>query len=174
MYAHSHIAWKAASHSGEKKRAVTEEENEPHRSGKLSSLLWELGHTVTIASGMVVFLTLLVFLLGRPWHLQERIDQILPDRWFKELSDSGVPEELEKLRTKASEELRNRSTGSKTAPAESMLFGLGATKTEVLNIQGRPDQAEDSVWHYGASDIYFAQGRVIGWRVTPSNPLRVR
>lgn len=54
------------------------------------------------------------------------------------------------------------------------LFGVGSSKDEVLNVQGRPDRDGGNVWEYGVSRIYFDNDRVKGWDDSPFNPLKVR
>lgn len=42
-------------------------------------------------------------------------------------------------------------------------FTIGATKEEVLRVQGTPTHAEGNKWSYGFSEIYFRDGVVIGF-----------
>ncbi|HEX9626062.1 MAG TPA: J domain-containing protein [Acidiferrobacterales bacterium] len=53
-------------------------------------------------------------------------------------------------------------------------FTMGSTKAEVLAAQGRPLRAGDEEWDYGASKVYFDNGRVSGWQESYLNPLHVR
>ena len=43
-------------------------------------------------------------------------------------------------------------------------FGMGSSKAEVLEVQGKPDQYSDSVFKYGSSTVQFRNERVVGWR----------
>jgi hypothetical protein len=49
--------------------------------------------------------------------------------------------------------------------AETLLdaFGIGDTKARVVMVQGRPDEAGQSVYRYGSSLVYFERGYVSGW-----------
>lgn len=42
-------------------------------------------------------------------------------------------------------------------------FAIDSTKDEVLSVQGTPDRFTDNSFHYGASDVYFREGRVAYW-----------
>ena len=49
----------------------------------------------------------------------------------------------------------------------------GSTLGEVYAIQGVPTSTQGETWHYGKSQIHFAQGKVISWSQHPDNPLRI-
>jgi hypothetical protein len=53
-------------------------------------------------------------------------------------------------------------------------FGMGSSKQDVLAIQGVPSRRTDTTWAYGESQIFFASDRVVGWRTSDANPLRVK
>lgn len=42
-------------------------------------------------------------------------------------------------------------------------FGLGSTKNEVIAVQGTPTLLAENKLGYGASEVFFEDGRVIGW-----------
>ena len=42
-------------------------------------------------------------------------------------------------------------------------FTTGSTKDEVLAVQGTPDKFTENVFHYGASEVHFQNGRVVRW-----------
>ena len=52
-------------------------------------------------------------------------------------------------------------------------FGKGASKEDVLSVQGAPDRNAGNVWEYGPSRVYFDNNRVTGWRESPLSPLKV-
>jgi len=56
---------------------------------------------------------------------------------------------------------------------EPRALSLGASLADVIDIQGIPEQRQDNIWHYGASRIYFHEGKVSGWHEDPSHPLRL-
>lgn len=47
----------------------------------------------------------------------------------------------------------------------------GASKSEVLALQGPPLRQTETEWDYGLSRIYFQNGKVIDWYENPMNPL---
>ena len=63
------------------------------------------------------------------------------------------------------------------APAESprdlRWIWPGSTVGEVYAVQGVPTSTQGETWHYGKSQIRFAQGKVISWNQHPDNPLRI-
>jgi len=74
-----------------------------------------------------------------------------------------------------------RSAAADTPPAptetettrRSVAIGVGSTLGDVYEIQGVPSSTQDDTWHYGRSEIRFAQGKVISWAEHPDNPLRI-
>lgn len=52
-------------------------------------------------------------------------------------------------------------------------FRKGSTTDQVLALQGSPTRRNQVVWEYGASRVYFHNGRVISWHNDPRNPLKV-
>ena len=49
------------------------------------------------------------------------------------------------------------------APTVTSRFAVGSTRDEVLAIQGTPDRFTQDSFHYGTSDIFFRNGRVVSW-----------
>jgi hypothetical protein len=58
-------------------------------------------------------------------------------------------------------------------PGPTRGISTGSTLGEVYSIQGVPTLTEGETWHYGKSQIRFAQGKVISWDEHPDNPLRI-
>ena len=54
------------------------------------------------------------------------------------------------------------------------IFEVGSSKKEVRSIQGDPTEETETVWSYGPSRVYFANGRVARWEADPSHPLFVQ
>jgi hypothetical protein len=52
-------------------------------------------------------------------------------------------------------------------------FHTGSTQREVLAAQGTPTKRTDRTWYYGASEVYFVNNRVVGWRNSVDNPLQI-
>lgn len=53
-------------------------------------------------------------------------------------------------------------------------FTVGSTKQDVIRVQGSPSKSDGDVFTYGASEVYFKDGRVTSWRVDPTSPLKAR
>ena len=51
---------------------------------------------------------------------------------------------------------------------------IGSTKDEVLVQQGTPTASTDAKLTYGKSELYLKDGSVIGWRIDPASPIRVK
>lgn len=49
---------------------------------------------------------------------------------------------------------------------------LGMTMGKVFELIGVPDDAVGDNWYYGASEIYFRDGRVSGWLNDSSSPIK--
>ena len=58
-------------------------------------------------------------------------------------------------------------------PTLAQVITKGASKADVLRIQGPPLWKSDSVWQYQVSKIYFDGNRVSGWYSSPLDPLKV-
>lgn len=58
--------------------------------------------------------------------------------------------------------------------AKSGYFALGASKDEVLVVQGPPTQQSEDVWMYGRSVVRFSRGVVVDWESSEANPLKAR
>ena len=61
----------------------------------------------------------------------------------------------------------------KESPRDSPGISTGSTLGEVYAIQGIPTLTQGDTWHYGNSQIRFAQGKVISWKEHPDDPLRI-
>ncbi|HSB18037.1 MAG TPA: PilZ domain-containing protein [Bryobacteraceae bacterium] len=59
-----------------------------------------------------------------------------------------------------------RETGAKA-------ISRGSTAADVLALEGPPEQLAENVWRYGDSEIYFRDGRVVGWKSSLERPLRI-
>ncbi|KAF0177979.1 MAG: heat shock protein DnaJ domain protein [Limisphaerales bacterium] len=65
----------------------------------------------------------------------------------------------------------NQSLGNTSAKG---YFDVGATKDDVLAIQGNPDGANENTLTYGISKVFFENGKVVSWKAYPSCPLKVK
>jgi hypothetical protein len=48
-------------------------------------------------------------------------------------------------------------------PARRDYFTVGSTIDEVLGVQGTPDRMSTNALHYGTSDVFFENDRVVSW-----------
>ncbi len=62
------------------------------------------------------------------------------------------------------------TNGSTQAKADH--FTAGSTPSEVLAVQGTPTELTENVWRYRGAEVYFRDGKVVGWRASPKQPLR--
>jgi hypothetical protein len=53
-------------------------------------------------------------------------------------------------------------------------FTVDSTREEVLAVQGTPTEADDRVFTYGDSKVYFSDGRVTRWDNSLSHPLKTK
>lgn len=53
-------------------------------------------------------------------------------------------------------------------------FTMGSSEDVVRAVQGPPTRILASTWYYGESEVYFAGGRVVGWKDSSKNPLKIR
>jgi hypothetical protein len=72
----------------------------------------------------------------------------------------------------------NRPETATQGPAESPhhepgWIWIGSTVGEVYAVQGVPTFTQGETWHYGRSQIRFAQGKVVSWSQHPDDPLRI-
>ncbi len=65
----------------------------------------------------------------------------------------------------------------RTSPAPRRILPyltVGSTRAEVLAQQGAPTASSPDKLVYGKSELYFKDGAVIGWRIDPASPIRVK
>jgi len=51
---------------------------------------------------------------------------------------------------------------------------VGSTRDEVIAQQGAPTSSSGNKLVYGGSELYLKEGSVIGWRIDPTSPIRVK
>jgi hypothetical protein len=51
---------------------------------------------------------------------------------------------------------------------------VGSTRDEVIQQQGRPTASSESKLVYGSSELYLRGGSVIGWKIDPRSPIKVK
>ncbi|HUB52026.1 MAG TPA: DnaJ domain-containing protein [Terracidiphilus sp.] len=50
----------------------------------------------------------------------------------------------------------------------------GLTEAEVIAVQGEPTSATDSQMNYGHSELYFSNDKLVGWKIDPDSPIRIK
>lgn len=53
------------------------------------------------------------------------------------------------------------------------VISKGSSAADVLAVEGPPEELTATVWRYADSEIYFRDGRVVGWKSSPARPLAV-
>jgi hypothetical protein len=51
---------------------------------------------------------------------------------------------------------------------------IGSTRDEVIEQQGAPTASSDNKLVYGSSELYLKDGSVVGWRIDPRSPVKVK
>ena len=147
-----------------------------HRAG-VSDVVWDLSAVLgRIAVGILCLLLIVVVIRQSP-TLKKRMASVLP-RAIAEMFDDaprGESTTFERGRSGAVDRTLDalQPQDAPSAPA-TRRFGVGATKEQVLAVQGNPSRRTDNTWYYGQSEIYFASDRVVGWKSSSANPLLVR
>lgn len=73
-----------------------------------------------------------------------------------------------------------RSVAQQPARAEATPLKLhsyitvGSTRDEVIEQQGPPTASSDGKLVYGSSELYLKDGSVVGWKIDPHSPIRVK
>lgn len=152
------------------------------RISQLSSVTWSLSETLAwIGLVVLLFLGFLMLLRGSI-SVRDALARILPDQLVAAFTvqpeklapaASGQSPGLRRKLDKAWTELKSSPSPVSESPR---YFSMGSSKEEVRAIQGIPTRATDTdtVWTYGRSEVYFAGDRVVGWRIAPGYPLKVR
>jgi len=69
----------------------------------------------------------------------------------------------------------SHSDRASTQPTQILPYiTVGSTRDEVLAQQGTPSASSDDKLVYGKSELYLKSGSVIGWRIDPASPIRVK
>jgi hypothetical protein len=58
------------------------------------------------------------------------------------------------------------------AEIDAEFITYGSSIGEVISIQGAPTLDEGDTWYYADSELYFEDGKVIGWRHAPGSKLK--
>jgi hypothetical protein len=138
--------------------------------------LWDLSNVVgQLSIGLMAVLCTLVAVQYFPALKESAAPYVpAPFRHFFEKRDTPVGVETTSEHP-IMEGMRLRIRPEPKAPGQHhKRFGMGSTKDEVLSIQGDPASRTQDTWKYGESEVFFSADRVIGWRNSAVQPLRVR
>ncbi len=50
----------------------------------------------------------------------------------------------------------------------------GLSKSEVISVQGKPAVETENMLVYGKSEFYFRNDQLVGWKIAPASPVRVK
>ena len=90
------------------------------------------------------------------------------------VSDPEATPGAEKTAASASGE-KHASIKVPAAPLRLMPYvTLGLTRDEVISAQGEPTSATNDKLMYNESELDLKDGKVVGWKIDPSSPLRVK
>ncbi len=148
-----------------------DENMRPRRTHRLGADVWNISHVLGWTGAIVVLLGGLVLAVTSAPAVRERL---VPES-VREFFRRPPNPEPETVRREPVSETVKKALGVPDRNARSAKrFGRGSTKEEVRAIQGPPTSETDDIWYYGDSEVHFAAGRVIGWRDSSANPLRLR
>jgi hypothetical protein len=142
---------------------------------RASSLFWDFSIILAEISGVAVLACVLFSLPRLDLHVAKSLEAVVPESVFHFFSSDATiadPARVHTMESRAKEDFQQLAPPS--ASGERKTFGLGSNKEEVLAAQGRPSSSGGNLWRYGDSEVYFLADRVVGWRDTPGNPLRLR
>ena len=103
----------------------------------------------------------------------ERLDprSPAPEAGLQAAEVSPTPAESEITQTLAKQE----STKPKAAPLKLYSYiTVGSTKDEVIAQQGPPTASSEDKLVYGSSELYLKDGTVVGWKIDPQSPIKVK
>ena len=145
----------------------------PHvRRRSWSAAMWNLSTAVALVSVGLVLLAVVMTATAGHFRLLDRFASFVPApvrEWFEQQTELAIPA--------IPDEVSSSIGRSAPPPAEKRRparYTVGASQAEVLTIQGRPNRVFGSTWYYGESEVQFVAGRVVAWKNSSKNPLRVR
>jgi hypothetical protein len=72
-------------------------------------------------------------------------------------------------------QVRGRQQKTRATPLKLYSYiTVGSTRDEVIQQQGRPTASSESKLVYGSSELYLRGGSVIGWKIDPRSPIKVK
>ncbi len=151
------------------KPAMNESSSRPYDASLPAPMLWTLASALAKVSIVIVAGVTVLLLSGQERYLRRAIDALIPDGVVKSAADHA-PSRIEAVEKKLGTDRAKVRSGAPSAQA----FRIGSTRRQVRMVQGNPDRESDSTWWYGNSEVYFAGGRVVGWQVAASSPLKTR
>jgi hypothetical protein len=90
------------------------------------------------------------------------------------VSDPEATAATEKTAASASGE-KHSAVKTPSAPLRLLPYvTLGLTRDEVISAQGEPTSSTNDKLMYNASELDLKDGKVVGWKIDPRSPLRVK
>lgn len=96
-------------------------------------------------------------------RIQGKPSRIIGSKWFYGLSDITFKEDRVWHFNNFDGSLKVLMLPAHPDQEKPSHFSLGATKEEVLAVQGTPTLVRGNKWSYKLSDIHFREGRVVGY-----------
>jgi hypothetical protein len=144
------------------------------RQPSLGLWLWEMSHVLALFTLGIVALALLITALAGRVGISDTLGESVPTS-IRDFFNRPAHVETPQLPGQVKEAIgnlgpppaqpRNEPTGG---------FIVGSSQEKVLKIQGQPTRIAGSTWFYGESEVQFVAGRVVSWKNSSTNPLKVR
>jgi hypothetical protein len=134
-------------------------------------VVWNVSKIIAVCSLCLVLLAVLVTAIAGHIRLLNVLSLVVPQsvqEFFEQPTDIVVPTIPNNVKATVGR------AAPRPADSQSTGFSIGAAEIEVLKIQGRPSRVGRSTWFYGESEVQFVAGRVIAWKNSSKNPLRIR
>ena len=145
----------------------------PRRKRSVGSAFWAASHVLGRLALAVAAVGVLVAMLAERSPVFGLLRSVFPAS-VGQFFDSRAADSLAEL----PQEIRELAADAAPAPVKrgsaNTTFTIGSSEATVLLCQGRPSRIAGGTWFYGDSEIQFVAGRVIGWKNSSKNPLKVR
>ena len=136
-------------------------------------MCWDASRALGLLAIALTAVGLLIAAIAERSPLGSTVASVLPEsvRAFFEtpaaISYSPLPGEFkERVQGAAPVAVRQRGTEA--------TFTIGSSEEAVLRSQGRPGRPDGGTWFYGDSEVHFVAGRVVSWKNSSRNPLKLR
>jgi hypothetical protein len=145
----------------------------PHRRKQsFASAVWAASHVLGVVAIGIAAIGVLVAALAARSPLSGVLGSVIPNFISDIFSNPDaisptLPKGITELAAEAAPTPVKRRSSTAT-------FTIGSSEETVLRCQGRPSRISGGAWFYGDSEVHFVAGRVISWRNSSKNPLKVQ